>query len=368
MSADSRGLADILARWSLADADVRPLGRGLINETLAVEGSRPGEGAGRWVLQRVNPIFDARIHENIAAVTGHLERKGLRTPALVPTDAGAWWLEVDPGEGGAGTWRLQTAISGVSVDALDDPAQARAAGRFVGRWHAAVADLDHDFVALRLGVHDTPRHLGRLREAVDRPEHAQHRLYEAVAALAEGLFAAAESLPPLPPSLPRRVAHGDLKINNLLFAGEAGPGRLEPVALIDLDTLAPMHLGHELGDAWRSWTNRAGEDQAQAQLDLELFTESFRGWQAGWVEGGGEALGADERQALLVGPEWISLELACRFAADALFEDYFGWDRERFAGRGEHNLHRARGQWSLHEALAGARGARSAVIDEEARG
>jgi hypothetical protein len=67
-----------------------------------------------------------------------------------------------------------------------------------------------------------------------------------------------------------------------------------------------MPLAHELGDAWRSWCNRAGENQPEARFDLELFEASLAGWLAGF----GEQPSAAEREALLLGPEWISLELA----------------------------------------------------------
>ena len=55
----------VLAAYpTLAGAAVRPFGDGLINRTYLVEGD-----AGRVVLQRVNPIFPAAIHDNILAVT-----------------------------------------------------------------------------------------------------------------------------------------------------------------------------------------------------------------------------------------------------------------------------------------------------------
>ena len=44
-----------------------------------------------------------------------------------------------------------------------------------------------------------------------------------------------------------------------------------------------------------------------------------------------------------------------RFAADALNESYFGWDKARFARAGDHNLLRARGQASLADAVSTAR-------------
>ncbi|MFV8753483.1 phosphotransferase enzyme family protein [Nannocystaceae bacterium ST9] len=334
---------ELLAAWGLADAEVTPLGRGLINATFAVD---PASGP-RYVLQRVNPIFDRRIHHNLLAVTEHLARVGMTTPRLVPTRDDQLIHERE------GVWRLLTRVDGVGFDALADARQARAAGRFVGRWHAALRDLDHAFVGLRVGVHDTARHLATLRAALE--QHPSHRLFPSVETLGRELLDTAERLPALP-ALPDRIAHGDLKINNLMFAGEDPAS--EAIALIDLDTVGPMSLACELGDAWRSWCNLSTEDQHEARFDLELFAASL----AGWLEGIGEAPSADERLGLLLGPEWISLELAVRFAADALAEGYFGWSPERFAGRGEHNLARAQGQWSLHRAIVANRSARSRLL------
>jgi len=149
-----------------------------------------------------------------------------------------------------------------------------------------------------------------------------------VNALAADLFAAVADLPPLP-SLPPCVCHGDPKLNNILFAGREPPAAEQAVCLIDLDTVGPMALAHELGDAWRSWCNRSPEDASQAKFDVEIFRASFEGFH----DALGRTLGAHERRACLHGVEWISLELAARFAADALLESYFGWAPERYPGR-----------------------------------
>jgi Ser/Thr protein kinase RdoA (MazF antagonist) len=246
-------------------------------------------------------------------------------------------------------------VNGVSFDVVGGAAQARAAGELVGRFHAAVDGMDHTFVAMRAGVHDTPRHLARLEEAVTA--HAGHRLIGDVRPLANAIRDGAAALPPLPP-LPPRICHGDLKFNNILFAGRTPPDDARALCLIDLDTVGPLSLAYELGDAWRSWCNRAGEDDVHAKLDLEIMGASLRGY----VSGLGRDLSRDERRALLLGVEWVSLELTARFAADALYESYFGWDASRFPGRGEHNLVRARGQWSLHQALLATREQRTTAL------
>jgi Ser/Thr protein kinase RdoA (MazF antagonist) len=336
---------ELLQQWGLAGARVQAIGNGLINRTFEIIDA----SGRRTILQQVNPLFDPAIHHNIVAVTEHLVRKGVTTPRLLPTRDGLPFAEHE-----GQVWRMQSAVEGVSIDALSDAAQARSAGEFVGRWHAALADLEHEFVARRSGVHDTPRHIATLREAL--ASCGDHPLFAEVEPLGQALLTIAEALEPMP-STPERVAHGDLKINNLMFADDA----LRPIALVDLDTVAPMTLGFELGDAWRSWCNRATEDHVDAVFEMELFEASLAGWRSGFQA----PLAAEERHALLLGPEWISLELACRFAADALLERYFGWNPSKFASRGAHNLARARGQASLHQAVIASRTQRERLLAKD---
>lgn len=341
--------ARVLPRYlGLDGAHITPLGRGLVNQTYLVS-----RGHARFVLQRLNPVFSATVNDNIDAVTRRLSDLGMATPRLVPARDGL--LSVDLGVQ-AGLWRLQTYVDGVSFNMVASLGQARAAGGLVARFHRALDGLDREFAGMRVGVHDTALHMARLREALDA--RRDHRLYREVSALAADLFAAVGDLPPLP-SLPPCVCHGDPKLNNILFAGFEPPAAEQAVCLIDLDTVGPMALAHELGDAWRSWCNRSPEDASQAKFDVEIFRASFEGFHAAL----GRTLGADERRACLHGVEWISVELAARFAADALLESYFGWAPERYAGRGEHNLARARGQWALHRAVCATRRERAHILE-----
>ena len=57
--------------------------------------------ARRFVLQRVNPIFPITIHDNIEAVTAHLESHGVFTPRLIRTRESTLCLDLGPaGSGG----------------------------------------------------------------------------------------------------------------------------------------------------------------------------------------------------------------------------------------------------------------------------
>jgi len=313
-----------IAAWSdLSGETLVPLDGGLINTTWQV--GVPARG----VLQRLHSIFEPTVHEGIEVVTRHLLARGIQTPILLRPDSGEL-CHVD--EDGA-CWRALSWLPGRTCHFVTGPAMAEQAGRLVGRWHDATSDLEHDFAFERIGAHDTDAHMATLREALDT--HSSHRLWEPTARLAEQLLLAWEGWDGQVDGA-KRIAHGDLKVSNLRFDGE-GRG----VGLLDLDTLANLPINRELGDAWRSWCNPGGEDLREARFELALFEASARGYLAH------STLTPEEQEALPPAVERICLELASRFASDALRECYFGWDPQVAPGRGEHCLLRAQGQVSL---------------------
>ncbi len=325
------GPDELLMHWGFAGASLDPVKVGLINETWQVS----LEGPVRYTLQRLNRIFDPVVHEDIHAVTEHLRRRGMPTPQLLPTIDGRLWV-MDDGQ----AWRVLTWVDGKVFSRANDPRLVREAGGLLGRFHRALRDLDHGFRSRRLGVHDTSRHLKKLADALD--DHRAKPEFDAVAPVGYAILEAARALPRMPET-PSRVVHGDPKLANMVFTAE-GRGR----CLIDLDTLARMALPLEMGDALRSWCNPAGEDDDGPAFNLTLFEAAI----TGYAEATGDWLTTDERGVLFLGARTIALELASRFAADVLIDDYFGWDETRFASRPAHNLVRARCQLRLAESMA----------------
>ncbi|KYF67001.1 MULTISPECIES: phosphotransferase enzyme family protein [Sorangium] len=301
---------------------------GLINGTwvAGVAGEPP-----RFVVQRVSPIFAPPVHDDIEAVTAHLASRGVPTPRLLRADDGALFAR----DGAGAVWRAMDFVPGRTHHRVGSPALARAAGALAARFHRAVDDLEHAYRHVRAGAHDTALHMERLDGAATGGEG--RRLADAILDAFRTWQGRLD--------LPARHCHGDLKISNLRFS-EAGEG----ICLLDLDTLALQSLDVELGDAWRSWCNPAGEDATEARFDLEVFAAAVAGYREV------RPFSAEEREALADAVERIALELAARFCRDAFEDRYFGWDAARFPTRVAHNLHRAAGQLSLARAARRQRG------------
>jgi len=316
-----------------------------INQTFVV---RPRSQTDSLVLQRLHPVFGARVHVDIEAVTTHLAIKNLDTPRLVRTRSGDLWL-TDPSAPEQHVWRALTYVEGITLHHTRDVATLESAASLLGKFQSELADLEHTFVHER-PLHDTRRHFDNLDAAVGSARGASdaeaRELCLEIARQAQGVRLDFESLP-------KRIIHGDPKLSNVLFwRGEPARAR----CMIDLDTVGRGYVAYELGDALRSWCNPGGEDSLVPALDLASFAAVMRGYARTCPP----AVSAPELLSAIDGFATVSIELASRFAADAINDSYFGWDATRYSSRREHNLVRARGQLALSRAV---RAQRSALVD-----
>jgi Ser/Thr protein kinase RdoA (MazF antagonist) len=331
MNAPPDDLIGVLERYGLEDSEISELGAGLINKTYLITN---GNG-GQFLVQRINPMFESSILEDIDAVTQHLENKGLLTPRLIHTlDDGLF------AESHGARWRLYNFIQGRVFEYINKPVIAREAGIVLARFHQALLDLDYDFKHVRYGVHDTQNHMANLRTALET--QSAHPRFGQILPLAEAILDCYAKLPTLE-SVPLRKVHGDPKITNVLFEEKAD----RALCLIDFDTLSNMALPLELGDAFRSWCNPHGEDTEATDFSLDLFRAGLEGY----VAEGKTFLLEEEWRSIVPATNTIFIELAARFCADALNESFFGWNKEQFNSHSEHNEIRARGQFNASRAL-----------------
>jgi Ser/Thr protein kinase RdoA (MazF antagonist) len=340
--------------------DVRPLGRGLINETFVVTTER-----GRAVLQRINrrafpqpELIMQNLHVLLAHAAQHAATGSLKLPNICRTRDGRDFLIDDDGE----FWRTLTYIDDTrGVDRVENQAQALAVGRTLGQFHALTHDLDPVRLhTTRQRFHDTPWYLERFRtvlagSAVDTSDAELCACLEFAQARGDRVAVLEDAR--RRGDLLLHVIHGDPKIENVLFDIASGAA----VSLIDLDTVQPGLLHYDLGDCLRSACNRAGEtptDPAQARFDLDLCRALLTGYLA---ETRGFLTDTDLRYL----PDAIRLipfELGLRFLTDHLQGDaYF-----KVAWHG-HNLHRARTQFQLTASIEAQHEALRALVAHLAR-
>jgi len=330
----------ILKNWGSIDP-IRPCSDGgLINDTYIV-GDPP-----RAILQKVNPIFDPCVHHDIEKITAHIEEVGMATPRLVRTMDDRLCLESSDG-----TWRMLSYIQGTTIHQISNHTQAANAAKLVGQFHRVTTNLKHDFSFARPGAHDTHLHMDTLGKAVD--EAIVGPIEDEAKTLADSILNAWNRWDG-EIDLPLRICHGDLKISNIRFADDEKTA----VCLVDFDTFSHQTIAVEMGDAWRSWCNPAGESNLEGiRFDLGIFEASAKAWLRH-----GPNLEPIEHENLVLGIERICLELSARFCADAIRKSYFKEDRNRFSTPGAHNLYRAKGQFKLAQSVQQNRSKAEALI------
>lgn len=303
--------------------DIRPHGRGLINDTYLVTTDDPARP--RLILQRINrrafpepELILANLHTLLAHIREkqQRERRGrdLRFPELCPARDGRDFVFDADGA----LWRALSYLDHTcTFDKPDGLPRAAETGFALGRFHALVGDLDtrrlHD---TRPDFHNTPRHLDRFDRAFaaggPRPESEdlgfclsfigarRRHAGELEAAKLKGL-------------LPSRTIHGDPKLNNFLFDETSG----QAVSLIDLDTVKPGLIHHDIADCLRSCCNRAGESPQEGEpvrFDLEICRTLLEHYFAAL----GDRSALADPDLLYAAIRIIPFELGVRFLTDYL--------------------------------------------------
>ena len=141
--------------------------------------------------------------------------------------------------------------------------------------------------------------------------------------------------------MPRRVIHGDTKLNNVLFDSESG----QPRCIVDLDTCMPGYSLFDFGDLVRFTAATSDEDERDLDrvgVDVELYGALCDGY----LEKASGFLNGFEVERMAFAAHIVTLTIGMRFLADhVLGDEYFKIEREG------HNLDRARVQLRMVEAM-----------------
>ena len=338
-------------------ASVVPFGNGLINRTYLLTGA----GGARAVLQRVNPIFSPAIHQNILAVTRRLADAGMVTPVLLLTGAGQPCLA--PTGDGDGDGDGGRARSGACSPTSTAPPSTSSAGR---SRRARPARSSPTFIARSTGSTTSSSVGGSACTTAPgtwRGSTRRSRRTRATGWPGRSARWRRRSAPaPRRCRRCRRCPSGSVTAtsSSTTSCSRARPRR--PASGRSASSTSTSSVRCRSPTSWATPGVRGATAPARTIRRQCSTSGSSARHSTDTAQARGRALDDAERAGLLLGVEWVSLGLAARFTADALREDYFGWDPRRFPGRGEHNLVRARGQWSLHQLLAASRAEREAAL------
>lgn len=329
------------------DQSIRPLGRGHIHDTYLVEsmqGTHPPV-----ILQRINTFVFRNVGllmRNMEIVTAHLaqrNRKAGKDPSLngivlLETDEGNSWADL----GDNGCWRMFWFLTDqLSFETVSNPGIALEGGRAVGDFQWLLSDLDPELVGHTIpGFHDLRMRQQQFEKALEQA--GDERLKNAVewvgfskAHLANALEVYDRSLTG---NVPVRVTHNDTKLNNILFDRNG-----KATCLIDLDTVMPGYSWYDFGDALRTAANMAPEDEPDTSkigFNMAIFSK----FAAGYVRSARRFLTDDEISLLYLAPSAFAYMQGLRFLTDYLNGDvYYKTDCE------DHNLQRAKAQFTLYE-------------------
>ena len=218
-------LKAIVARFDVKGGiqEIKPLGNGLINDTLLVK----TDGPDNYVLQRVNnAIFKDvdLLQHNIDCATAHIRRKLAGDPDIdrkvltfIPCkETGkTYWTD------GETYWRVSVFIKDAFTYETVDPEYSYYAGKAFGQFEAMLADIPDtlgetipDFHNMELRARQLAEAVaadpvGRMAEPEVQAILADLKPYEEEMCKAERLYR--EGV------LPKRICHCDTKVNNMMF-------------------------------------------------------------------------------------------------------------------------------------------------------
>ena len=324
---------------------IKPLGNGLINDTLLVRTDGPDD----YVLQRINDAIFRDVdllQHNIDCATAHIRRKlagdpdiGRKVLTFLPCrETGkSYWTD------GKAFWRVSVFIKDAYTYELVDPEYSYFAGKAFGHFEAMLADI--------------PDRLGETIPDFHNMELRARQLHEAVQADAAGRMAEPEVraiLADLLPHeeemckaermyregiLPKRICHCDTKVNNMLFDAD---GNI--LCVIDLDTLMPSFVFSDYGDFLRTAANAVAEDDPHVDR-VRFRMDIFEAFTRGYLESARVFLTPVERDNLPYAACLFPYMQAVRF-----FTDYINGDTYYKIKYPEHNLVRTRNQVALFHA------------------
>lgn len=323
-------LKNIVAQFAIRGtvSEIKPLGAGLINDTLKVITAEPEMPD--YVLQRVNTnVFPdvEMVMRNIHAVTTHIRKKleaegekdiDRKVLTFVPSKEDETKLyAVVNGQ----YWRIMVFIDNAVTKQAVNPESSRAAGKAFGNFQAMLADIPVELGETIKDFHNMEFRLQQLREVIAKDpagrvqESQVQSMLQEIDARAEYMCQAErmgrEGI------LPKRVCHCDTKVNNMMFDHQDNV-----LCVIDLDTVMPNFIFSDYGDFLRTGANKVAEDDQNMDA-VEFDVDIFKAFTEGYLESASKFLTRIEIENLPYAVKLFPYMQCVRFLWDYLSGDKY---------------------------------------------
>jgi hypothetical protein len=329
---------------------ISPFGSGLVHESFETV-CKKEDHFKRYLLQKINTyVFHEplKVMENIDIVLKHVaekmsqekreEEEDERTLLkLVPTvDHKTYFLD----EAGH-YWRIYHFIEHTVVFNLVEKAeQAYEAARMFGQFSRYLSDLDPTIIHTTIPrFHSIAWRLEQFDEAIRQDKAGRVGSTAKEIDFVNNHRQLAEPICPLIHQgvIPRRVAHHDTKINNVLMDKVTHRG----LCVIDLDTIMPGTILSDFGDMVRTFTPSVSEEEADLSK-LFFRLPIFKALVQGFLSEANRFITPVEKENLVNAGLWITYMQAIRFLTDYLNGDIYY--KTTYPGQ---NLNRAANQITL---------------------
>lgn len=340
------------------------LNSGHINTTYCVYFFRDNE-IKDYILQKVNTFVfknPEEVMENIASVTEFVRAKIKEKQPTAKrnvlhfstTETGKYYTYMNEGE----FWRCYRYIDdSVCFLKTDNLKIIEGAGQKFGEFQNYLADFPVKSLHIVIPhFHNTINRYEHLSEAVEKDVKGRATKVRDVVEAYMSIRDIAIKPYQLQKQgvLPLRVTHNDTKISNVLFDAKT----LEPLSVIDLDTVMPGLVAFDFGDAIRICASTGEEDERDLN-NVALDLEKYEAFTKGFVGEVKYSLSEDEKKTLALGAVAMTAECGARFLTDYLNGDvYFRTHYD------EHNLVRAKAQLKLAMDMINHLNEMQAIIDK----
>lgn len=307
---------------------VSKFGGGLINDTYLVENKN-----GKYVLQKLHSIFRPTVLLDTYNITQYLLNKGLATPLLIKTKNSKLFFT----DGKNNHWRMLTYIPGKCYEKGVTSEQAFSAGQLVGKFHDVLSGYHYNFQHKIKNFYNSDARIKKLKLTLKKFKNTEK--YKTLINSATKVLEGYENLTNQTDSLPVRIIHGDLKINNIRFDNKGNA-----VCLLDLDTLGRHRIVTDIAGAARTWCNKADEgDVKNSKFNLRVFKSMLTGYLST-----AKFITEEEAKSIPEAFEKVVLILAARFVTDAFEEKYFRLNKKQYRNLYEQNRSKALAQLALY--------------------